>query len=50
MKMLVDMAAHTGFLTFARKIEPSDDERGRDLLEEAGGISKIEEADVEQVG
>jgi tRNA (adenine57-N1/adenine58-N1)-methyltransferase len=30
------MVAHTGFLTFARKIEPSDDERGRDLLEEAG--------------
>jgi tRNA (adenine57-N1/adenine58-N1)-methyltransferase catalytic subunit len=28
------MVAHTGFLLFARKIEPTDDPRGRDLLEE----------------
>ncbi len=30
------MVAHTGFLIFARRIEPSQDERSRDLLEEAG--------------
>ncbi len=30
------MVAHTGFLVFARKIEPSDDPRGKDLLEEVG--------------
>ena len=30
------MVAHTGFLTFARRIEPAADERGRDLNEEAG--------------
>lgn len=28
------MVAHTGFLIFARKIEPSNDERGNELLEE----------------
>jgi tRNA (adenine57-N1/adenine58-N1)-methyltransferase catalytic subunit len=31
------MIAHTGFLIFARRIEPSQDERARDLLEEQGG-------------
>jgi tRNA (adenine57-N1/adenine58-N1)-methyltransferase catalytic subunit len=36
------MVAHTGYLIFARKIEPSVDSRGRDLLEETGGVSKIE--------
>jgi tRNA (adenine57-N1/adenine58-N1)-methyltransferase catalytic subunit len=30
------MVAHTGFLTFARCIEPGVDERARDLLEESG--------------
>lgn len=30
------MVAHTGFLIFARKIEPGEDERSRELLEEAG--------------
>jgi tRNA (adenine57-N1/adenine58-N1)-methyltransferase len=30
------MVAHTGFLVFARRIEPSDDPRGRDLAEEVG--------------
>jgi tRNA (adenine57-N1/adenine58-N1)-methyltransferase len=35
------MVAHTGFLTFGRRIEPSDDERAKDLLEEqARGISE----------
>jgi tRNA (adenine57-N1/adenine58-N1)-methyltransferase len=37
------MVAHTGFLIFARRIEPSDDERGRDLVEEVGAVSRIEE-------
>lgn len=30
------MVAHTGYLIFARKIEPSTDPRGRDLAEEIG--------------
>ena len=30
------MVAHTGYLIFARKIEPSEDPRGRDLSEEIG--------------
>ena len=30
------MVAHTGFLVFARRIEPGDDPRGRELSEELG--------------
>jgi len=30
------MVAHTGFLVFARRIEPSNDPRGKDLAEEVG--------------
>jgi tRNA (adenine57-N1/adenine58-N1)-methyltransferase len=30
------MVAHTGFLVFARRIEPSDDLRGKELSEELG--------------
>jgi tRNA (adenine57-N1/adenine58-N1)-methyltransferase catalytic subunit len=30
------MVAHTGFLVFARRVEPSDDPRGRELSEEVG--------------
>jgi len=30
------MVAHTGFLVFARRIEPSEDPRGRELSEEVG--------------
>ena len=30
------MVAHTGFLVFARRIEPTEDPRGRELSEEAG--------------
>lgn len=30
------MVAHTGFLVFARKVEPSEDPRGRELAEEVG--------------
>jgi len=30
------MVAHTGFLVFARKIEPSEDPRGKELSEEVG--------------
>ena len=36
------MVAHTGFLVFARKIEPSTDPRGRDLAEEIG-VAVVEE-------
>jgi hypothetical protein len=31
------MVAHTGFLTFARRIEPGEDERAKELMEEQGG-------------
>ncbi len=30
------MVAHTGFLVFARRIEPSEDARGKELVEEVG--------------
>jgi hypothetical protein len=30
------MVAHTGFLLFARRIEPGDDPRGKELSEEVG--------------
>jgi tRNA (adenine57-N1/adenine58-N1)-methyltransferase len=32
------MVAHTGFLVFARRIEPSEDPRGKDLIEEVGAL------------
>lgn len=35
------MVAHTGFLIFARRIEPGDDPRGRELSEEVG-TDKVE--------
>jgi hypothetical protein len=35
------MVAHTGYLTFGRRIEPSDDARTKDLLaEQAGGMEE----------
>jgi len=38
------MVAHTGFLIFARRIEPGEDARGRELVEEAGmGTQESEE-------
>jgi tRNA (adenine57-N1/adenine58-N1)-methyltransferase len=37
------MIAHTGFLIFARRIEPSEDERARALLEEQGGVTDEED-------
>jgi len=37
------MVAHTGYLIFARRIEPAEDERGRELLTEAGGMD-VEES------
>jgi tRNA (adenine57-N1/adenine58-N1)-methyltransferase catalytic subunit len=36
------MVAHTGYLIFARRIEPSEDSRGRELAEEIGAVSRIE--------
>lgn len=38
------MVAHTGFLIFARRVEPSDDPRAADLLAEAGMVSLLEKA------
>ena len=33
------MVAHTGFLIFARRVEPGDDERGQELIREQVGFS-----------
>jgi tRNA (adenine57-N1/adenine58-N1)-methyltransferase len=41
------MVAHTGFLVFARRIEPSEDPRAIELLAEVGMISKLNRTDVE---
>jgi len=41
------MVAHTGFLVFARRIEPSEDARGKELMEEIGAVSVLEEKDQE---
>jgi tRNA (adenine57-N1/adenine58-N1)-methyltransferase len=41
------MVAHTGFLIFGRRIELSEDEQGRALLEEQGGVAEEEESDAE---
>lgn len=32
------MVAHTGFLVFGRRIEPSEDQRGKELSEEVGAV------------
>ena len=32
------MVAHTGFLVFARRIEPSEDPRGSELVQEIGAV------------
>ncbi len=37
------MVAHTGFLIFARRIEPSEDPRGKELSEEVGTDTTLEE-------
>lgn len=37
------MVAHTGFLIFARRIEPTNDERGKELTEEIGAAPYEEE-------
>ena len=42
------MVAHTGFLTFARRIEQGEDERGKLLLEETQGRSKVEEIGLDE--
>lgn len=34
------MVAHTGFLIFARRIEPGEDARSKELLEEHGGMAE----------
>jgi tRNA (adenine57-N1/adenine58-N1)-methyltransferase len=39
------MIAHTGYLIFARRIEPSEDERAHSLLEEQGAASNEDELD-----
>jgi tRNA (adenine57-N1/adenine58-N1)-methyltransferase catalytic subunit len=41
------MVAHTGYLIFARRIEPGKDVRRRVLLEEQGADVEIEEAEIE---
>ena len=41
------MVAHTGFLVFGRRIEPSEDPRALELLAEVGMISKLNRTDAE---
>ncbi|MEI6289513.1 MAG: tRNA (adenine-N1)-methyltransferase [Chloroflexota bacterium] len=41
------MVAHTGFLIFGRRIEPSEDPRAIELLQEIGMISKLKKNDLE---
>ncbi len=41
------MVAHTGYLTFGRRIEPSEDVRAKDLLEEAGGEVESRQTEAE---
>jgi tRNA (adenine57-N1/adenine58-N1)-methyltransferase catalytic subunit len=43
------MVAHTGFLTFGRRIEPGDDERAKGLLEEIEGKSKKREMSADEL-
>jgi len=38
------MVAHTGYLIFARRIEPAQDERAQELLEEQGAAAEEQEA------
>ncbi len=42
------MVAHTGYLTFARRIEPSEDDRARVLLAEQAGLAAEGSADAEE--
>jgi len=39
------MVAHTGFLIFARRIEPSEDPRATDLLKEVGMVSMLDRSE-----
>ena len=39
------MVAHTGFLTFGRKIEPSTDTRGNELIKEIGATYMAPESE-----
>jgi tRNA (adenine57-N1/adenine58-N1)-methyltransferase len=39
------MVAHTGFLIFARRVEVSEAERAKDLLEEQGGVVEEEQTE-----
>jgi tRNA (adenine57-N1/adenine58-N1)-methyltransferase len=39
------MVAHTGFLVFARRIEPSEDARAKELMEEVGAVSMLDDKD-----
>ena len=41
------MVAHTGFLIFGRRIEPTEDPRARELLEEVGMLSKLKNSNKE---
>jgi len=41
------MVAHTGFLLFARRVEPSTDPRALELQKEAGLLSLLDQAEAE---
>ena len=44
------MVAHTGYLTFGRRIEPNIDERAKELLEEQGGVEDQDNFDADHTG
>lgn len=39
------MVAHTGYLIFGRRIEPGEDERGKELMDEHLGADRMEDPD-----
>jgi len=44
------MVAHKSFLTFARRIEPGEDERAKELMEEQGEEVEKERSDIGEAG
>ena len=43
------MVAHTGYLIFARRIEPAEDERAQELFEEQGGTKERRESEDQEI-
>jgi len=43
------MVAHTGYLIFARRIEPAEDKRAQELFEEQGGTNEKRESEDQEI-